>query len=444
MRPTSPQDTSTYHNSPNNPGGPSTRGNPLKSSSSNPQTSEMVHIESARSLAPVFASIFLLSLLAAMGQFASNVYTPSLPFVAASLGVDIDAAQLTLVTFLLAFGIGQLVYGPLADRFGRRPVLFGGLVLFLAGTLCCALSTSLPALLWARALQAFGVASTNVVARAAARDSFSGSELLRASAMIAIVFTLVPGTAPFVGGFVQALAGWRANFWLTLLLGLLISLYMLVKLPETGHTRLNRIDARAVIRGYLDVISVRRAIFCSLTGGLVFATASTFYAASPALYMEHLEIGPVEYGLYPLLSIAGFIAGSLLVRHLADEVTEDWILVRGLAIMLPALVLMLFFPLVDVVHKHLFNVCIVIHSVGLGMFTPTASALVLSHFPRRAGFAAATHGFIVLTSSAVGVLIVSELQRFLPILALPLVMLSFVGFAIILSRKFIRTGKRGS
>ena len=127
---------------------------PLKSSSSNPQTPEMVQVESALPLAPVFASVFLLALLAALGQFASNVYTPSLPFVAASLGVDIDAVQLTLVTYMLAFGVGQLIYGPLADRFGRRPVLFGGLVLFLVGTLCCALSSSLPALLWSRALQA--------------------------------------------------------------------------------------------------------------------------------------------------------------------------------------------------------------------------------------------------------------------------------------------------
>lgn len=401
-------------------------------------------MQDALPLAPVFASVFLLAMLAALGQFASNIYTPSLPFVAASLGVDIDAVQLTLVTFLLAFALGQLIYGPLADRFGRRPVLFGGLFLFLIGTLCCALSTSLSALLWSRALQALGVASTIVVARAAARDSFSGDELLRASATISIIFTLVPGTAPFIGGVTQALAGWRANFWLTLVLGLLIGFYLLARFPETGHTRLIRIDTRAVVRGYLDILSVRRAIFCSLTGGLVFATVSTFYAASPALYMEQLGIGPTEYGLYPPLSIAGFITGSLLTRRLAGKAVPDWILVRGLAIMFAALAIMLFFPLVGVVHKHLFNACIVLHCIGLGMFMPTASAIVLSHFPRRAGFAAATHGFIVLTSSAAGVVIVSELQRFLPILALPLVMLFLVGFAILLSRMFIQKEKCAS
>lgn len=403
----------------------------------------MVHVRDALPLAPVFASVFLLAVLAALGQFASNVYTPSLPFVATSFGVDIDAVQLTLVTYLLAFALGQLIYGPLADRFGRRPVLFGGLSLFLAGTLGCALSASLSALLWSRALQALGVASTIVVARAAARDSFSGPELLRASAMISIIFTLVPGAAPFVGGVTQALAGWRANFWLTLFLGLLIGIYLLARFPETGHTRLTHINARAVVRGYLDILSVRRAIFCSLTGGLVFATVSTFYAASPALYIDQLDIGPVEYGFYPPLSMAGFVAGSLLTRRLAGRADPDWILVRGLAIMLPALVLMLLFPLAGAVHKHLFNACIVMHSIGLGLFMPTASAIVLSHFPRRAGFAAATHGFIVLSSSAVAVVIVSELQRYLPILALPLVMLSFLAAAILLSRTFVRTGARG-
>lgn len=398
----------------------------------------------ARPLPPGLGSILLLTALAAVGQFASNVYTPALPFVATSLGVDASAAQLTLAIFLFAFAVSQLVYGPLADRFGRRPVLFVGLTLFLAGTLACALADSLTMLLWARAIQAMGAAGGLVVSRAATRDSFDGVELARAFAAITIAFALVPGLTPLIGGVVQELAGWREIFWLTLAVGVAVTLVAATKLPETARSRTARIDACEVGRGYGAVLRDRTAVSYALTAGLVFGAMSAFFAASPALYIGHLGVGPAEYGLYPPLAVTGFVIGGIITRRLAGRVAARRIAGTGLAIMGVGLVLMLTVPALGLVHKHVFNAAMIVIVTGLGVFLPTSIAQVLSRFPDRAGTAAALQGFIQMSGGALGATVVSAVQPAMPIFATPVVMASSVALATVLFAAAVpRTTERG-
>ncbi len=394
--------------------------------------SEMRAKSVARPLPPGLGSVLLLTALAAVGQFASNVYTPALPFVATSLGVDASAAQLTLAIFLFAFAVSQLVYGPLTDRFGRRPVLFAGLALFLAGTLACALAESLTTLLWARALQAVGAAGGLVVSRAATRDSFDGVELARAFGAITIAFALVPGLTPLIGGVVQELAGWREIFWLTLAVGVAVTLVATMKLPETARSRIDRIDAREIGRGYGAVLRDRTAVSYALTAGLVFGAMSAFFAASPALYIEQLGVGPAEYGLYPPLAVTGFVIGGIITRRLAGKVAARRIAGTGLAIMGVGLALMLTVPALGLVHKHVFNAAMIVIVTGLGVFLPTSIAQVLSRFPDRAGTAAALQGFIQMSGGALGAVVVSAVQPAMPIFATPVVMALSVGMAIVL------------
>ena len=389
-------------------------------------------VPQARPLSPGLGSILLLTALAAVGQFASNVYTPALPFVAASLDVDASAAQLTLAVFLFAFALSQLVYGPLADRFGRRPVLFVGLTLFLAGTLACALAESLTTLLWARAVQAMGAAGGLVVSRAATRDSFDGVELARAFAAITIAFALVPGLTPLIGGVVQELAGWREIFWLTLAVGVAVTLVAAMKLPETARSRTDRIDAREIGRGYGAVLRDRTAVSYALTAALVFGAMSAFFAASPALYIERLGVGPAEYGLYPPLAVTGFVIGGIITRRLAGKVAARRIAGTGLVIMGVGLALMLTVPALGLVHKHVFDAAMIVIVTGLGVFLPTSIAQVLSRFPDRAGTAAALQGFIQMSGGALGAVVVSAVQPAMPIFATPVVMALSVGMAIVL------------
>lgn len=390
---------------------------------------ETISAAAANRLSPGLGSILLLTALAAVGQFASNVYTPALPFVAISLGVDASAAQLALAIFLLSFAVAQLVCGPLADRYGRRPVLFAGLALFLAGTLGCALADSLSTLLWARAIQAVGAAGALIVSRAATRDSFDGVELARTIATITIVFALVPGLTPLIGGVVQELSGWRAIFWLTFGVGLLVTVVAALRLPETLQHRLPALDAAAIWRGYAAVLSDRTAVAYAVCSALVFGAMSAFFAGSPALYITYLGVGPAEYGLYPPLAVTGFIIGGIITRRLAGRVAPRRIAGTGLAIMAVAVGLMLLFPALGLVHKHLFNVTMIMNVTGLGVFMPTAVTQVLARFPERAGTASALQGFFQMAGGAVGAAVVSAFQGLAPILMLPVVMTVFACLA---------------
>ena len=391
-------------------------------------------------LRPGLGSIVLLAALAAVGQFASNVYTPSLPFVASDLGIDAAQVQSTFGIFLLTFAAMQLVYGPLADRFGRRPVLFAAFALFLAGTIACAVADSLTALLVARAIQAAGAAGALIVSRAATRDSFEGVALQKAMATVTIAFALVPGLAPLLGGVTQELAGWRATFWLTLGVGALTAAVAFLRLPETNRSTGITLAPGAILAGYRAVLRDRIATTYALSAGLVFAAMSAFFAASPALFIGHLGVGAAEYGLYPPIAVTGFIIGGIVTRRLAGKVPPQRIAANGLGIMALALMLMLLLPAAGMVHKHLFNATMVLNVTGLGVFLPTAISQVLTRFPERAGTASAMQGFIQMFGGGLGVFVVSALQPSLPILAMPAVMLGSVLIAALVFRLGIPPG----
>src|SRR5262249_11273981 len=169
----------------------------------------------ARPLEARSGVIVLLTAMTALGQFASNVYLPALPAVAADFSAPMNQVQWTLALFLVVFALGQLVYGPLSDRFGRLAPLKLGLLVYLAGSIGAALAPNLAVLLACRAVQAAGGAAGVVIARAMVRDSFAGPALARVMALISIVFGLVPGLSPLVGGIATDLLDWRATFWLT-------------------------------------------------------------------------------------------------------------------------------------------------------------------------------------------------------------------------------------
>ena len=384
----------------------------------------------ARTLPATRATVLLLAAMAAVGQFASNVYTPSLPAVASDLGVGMSEAQLTFVAFLGTFAVAQLAYGPLADRLGRRPALFAGLALFLAGTLGCALAPSLGWLIAARMLQAAGAAAGLVVSRAATRDSFEGADLARILAAVTIAFALVPGLTPLLGGLIQTAAGWRATFWATLAVGAAVALWAALRLPET----LDRAAPRAPggwLRGYVGIARDSAFLGTVVSVGLVFGAMSAFFAASPALFIGQLGVSPAEYGLYPPLAVSGFVIGGIVVRRLSGRIAPRRIAAVGLGIMATALAVMLALPAAGLVHKHAFNATMVANVTGLGVFLPTAIAMALQRFAGRAGTAAALQGFVQMSGGALGAFAVGLVQPALPILAMPAVMLGALLLAIL-------------
>ena len=278
----------------------------------------------ATPLEPGAGTVLLLTVTAGIGQFAASVYLPSMPSIAQAFGADMSTVQLTLAIFLVALGAGQLFAGPLADRFGRRPVLFFGFGIFLAGTLGCAFSRNIEMLLFARAVQGFGAASGIVIARAAARDSFEGTQLARLVAMVMATFAMVPGISPLLGGITEELIG----LWACKLLA------DSGRWRNRSHLHLSQAsgngnDAPCPARRQGDSWriwgdSARPAgdgVCEPSAGALVYGTLSGFHAGAPSLSLiiALLGVSPVEFGLYPVLAVAAFVAGSLVSHAICCE-----------------------------------------------------------------------------------------------------------------------------
>ena len=368
------------------------------------------------------STVILLAAMAAVGQFASNIYTPSLPSVAADLGVSHGASQTTLAVFLAAFALAQLFVGPLADQYGRKPTLMTGMAVFIAGTILCSVAPDYPTLLTGRIIQGVGAAAGIVVSRATTRDSFEGIELARVLASVTIVFALVPGLTPLIGGIVEQGLGWRATFWMTSLLGLLLAAIVMHRLPETLAAP-RRVSLATEIAGYRTIL--RNPVFCAnaLVVAGAFASMSAFFSGAPAVLIGSLGISPIEFGFYPPVAVSGFIIGGIVTRRLAKGGNPRFMSVFGVAIMLTGAVMLFIPPALGLLNKYLVNGAMIVHVTGLGILLPASIASALQQFPDRAGAAAAMQGFLQMSGGAIGAACTAALFGFLNVLSFPTVML---------------------
>ncbi len=230
-------------------------------------------------------SIALLTALSALGQFATTVYLPSLPAMTVALQASPAAMQQSLTAFLIVFGVGQLLVGPLSDRYGRRTVLFGGLAVFLAGTMQCALAGDIGTLISGRALQALGACASVVTARAAIRDSFEGAEMARVMGFISIVFGIVPGFAPLIGGLLQEGFGWPSTFWAMALFAAGVGLASWFALPETNAQPLPTLRPANFIGNYGPMLSSWHFMGHVLLSAAIFGALFSFLSGAPVSFL---------------------------------------------------------------------------------------------------------------------------------------------------------------
>lgn len=381
-----------------------------------------------RPLVPTAAVVTLLAALSGLGQFAGNAYLPALPSVADDLMIGMPQVQWTMAVFLIGFALSQLIYGPLSDRHGRIRPLMVGLVLFLIGSIGSAMAGSLDTLLAARLIQGLGAGSGVVIARAIVRDSFEGAELARIMTLIAMIFALVPGFSPLVGGLVTGTVGWAAVFWLCALFGV-VAMAGAMRLPETNRDPLARMTIGVAVGGFREVAGNRTYLAFALPAALVIGSLSAFFAGSPAVLIDGLGISPVEFGFYPPIAIAGFFIGGGVARRLAGRWPPLRIVGLGLSVMLAGVVVMLLPVAAGLVHEWHISVAMVIHVAGLGLLMPTAVAAALSAVQRLAGTASAFLGFLQMAIGAAATLLVSVLQPTWPVLAFPAVMALCTGLA---------------
>lgn len=351
----------------------------------------------------------LLIAVAAIAPAALHMLVPSLPVLASVFSAPAATVQFVLTLFLTGIAAGQLVYGPLSDRLGRRPVLIAGLTLFLVGTGICALAWSLPMLIIGRVLEGCGGCAGMVLSRAIVRDLFDRDRSASAIATITMAMTLAPSISPAIGAYLTQWVGWRANFLLLAAIGVAVLALTTAKLPETRDSPAP-VNLASMASSF--VLLLRSPAFLSVAFATAFTSASwfTFLASAPYLLSEVLHDPPSTYGVMILLPMAAYMLGSAGVTRLSVVLGSDWLFVFGLALSLASGVMLAVWCLVELTPWALF-VPMAISSIGNGLSQPPGLATGLSVYPRMAGAASGLLGFLQMMVAALGTLLVGHLPQ---------------------------------
>ncbi|MGG5808021.1 multidrug effflux MFS transporter [Falsiroseomonas sp. CW058] len=345
----------------------------------------------------------ILGALTALGPLGVDMYLPAFPALAADLGASAAAVQRTLAAFLFGMAAGQLVFGPMSDRLGRRVPMFAGLALFGLASVGCALAGSAEALAWLRLAQALGGCAGVVVARAVVRDLCDDRGAVRMMAMLMLVMGAAPILAPLLGGWVLAAVGWRGIFWI--LAGYALAALVLVALflPESLPPERRRRDGpAAVLAVYLSILRDRRFLAHALAGALPMTGLFAYLVGSPLVLMEGHGLGPVAYGIAFGSNAFGLILTGQVVARLVRRGSPARLLVLALwacaacGIGVPlAVATGALAPLL---------VALFLYMTTMGAVLPLATALAMAPLGRVAGSGSAVIGTLQFGGgAAVGV-----------------------------------------
>ncbi len=352
--------------------------------------------------------VLLLAGLAAAGTLATNIILPAFPQMGAELGLSGAQLGLLLSSFFLTFALGQLVVGPLSDRFGRRSLVLGGLAIFVAGSLIAALAGSLWVLLVGRVTQAMGACAASVLARAIARDLFQGEALGRVLSLTMMAGAVAPGFSPLLGSLVVELSGWRMSFLFVAFCAAALAFLYLRRVGET-HPVGARSDLalRGVASTYRSLIVDRRFLAPALAVSMVLGGLFSFFAAAPGVLMGQLGLTPFQLGLSFAATVLIVFAAGLAAPRLARRHGDRQVGLFGLIVFAGGSLAMI---AVAWQPSYLtFTAAISIVLFGMGLINPLGTAIALQPFGRQAGSASALLGFLQMSSAALGSTVASVL-----------------------------------
>ena len=351
--------------------------------------------------------ILIIALLVALGPMATDMYLPSLPTLTKSLNTSASNVQLTLSIYFFGFAIGQLVYGPLSDRFGRKPILQIGLIIFVISSVIASLAISIEALIVTRLFQALGGCAGPVLGRAMVRDMYSPEEAGRVLSHVASAMALAPAIAPIIGGILTVAYGWQANFWFLFAYGLVALAALTFNISETNkHKNPNAMRMQHLLLNYRTIINNREWRLYTLICSFVYAGLFAFLSGSSFILIETMGISELNYGFLFAVIVIGYMIGSQLSARLSLRLGAFLLIRYGSWLALIAGMLMFLLSLsgsrlaITIIAPHFFFM------IAVGITMPLSMAGALKPFPKMAGAASALLGFTqMILAASFGILI---------------------------------------
>ena len=362
-------------------------------------------------LKPVRLPMLLLIGLVSLGPLSTDLYLPALPTIGDRFAADPAEVQLTLSVFLVGFAVSMLGYGPLSDRFGRRPVLIGALALYTLASVACMLAPSIEALILARFFQALGGCAGPVLGRAIVRDVYGGEHSAKVLSTLAVAVALAPAIGPILGGFLTEAYGWTANFALLSAFGAVVFLAICFLLPETNrYPDSEALRPLQLLANYRSLLRQRSYVgYCGVVA-CSYAAIFSFISGSPYTLIGGLGLTPSLFGFCFSAVVLGFMTGSFLASRLHGRLGTDRQIRLGTQVMLLGglLAAALAWTGVHTIASVIAPMAVVL--IGCGLTLPNSMARGIGPFPRMAGAASALMGFLQMGAAALVGLAVGAFQ----------------------------------
>ncbi|MEO9146862.1 MAG: multidrug effflux MFS transporter [Ginsengibacter sp.] len=359
-----------------------------------------------------FYTIFTLGLLSAMGAFSIDMYLPGFPDIAKDLHTTVAHITLSITSFFIGISVGQMIYGPLLDKYGRKKPLYVGLVVYLLTSIACVYVPTANALIGIRFLQALGACAGMVASRALVRDIFPVEENAKIFSLLMLVLALSPIVAPTLGGYMTSLFGWQSIFFVLASIAAVTLVLVYFKLPGGRKPESSlSLRPRPITHSFLEVAKVPQFYTYAFAGAIASSGLYAYIAGSPFVFMEMYHVSDRQYGWIFAIIAMGLIVASqvntlLLRKYSSEQIIRVTLFCQCLAGI--ALVLGTWFHILGL-YSTIFLIWVFLSTQGFAF--PNSSALSLEPFSKNAGTASALMGAIQLGIGAVSTALVSLLAN---------------------------------
>lgn len=336
----------------------------------------------------------ILCLLMGFASISTDIYLPGMPTMSHALGADMGTAEWTVSGYLIGFALGQLFWGPVGDRFGRRLPVAIGIVLFVLGSAGCAMATGIWWVIAARVVQAAGASAGVVLGRAMVRDLYQGPRAASMMSTLMTVMAIAPLIGPLVGGQVLLAMGWRAIFWVLVGVGV-VTLALLTTLPETlPPERRHAVSAGEAIARYAALLRNRRAMAYVGAGAFFYGGMFAYVAGSPFAYITYHGLPPQYYGLLFGLGIIGIMGSNMINARLVHRFGVDTMLKAGIVWAAASALLVAITTWTDIGGLPGLVLALFLYISATGLIVANSIAGVLEEAPQGAGAASALVGAV--------------------------------------------------